>query len=144
VCHWYSHNDVKVEMFFEMFTKKRKAETSWVNKYSTLCYGPNKFRSKNVLNKSHNKLQWVTLCVMIVFCKIFEWLLHLCTPHTIIYKVPQSSSEFQTQIQAQRPGTFSNASQRRTPIDRWVKKRKDIEYPFEHGEVTNYTLDVYQ
>jgi hypothetical protein len=29
-----------------------------------------------------------------------------------------------------------------TPIGRWVKNKKaDIEYPFEHGEVINYTLD---
>lgn len=50
-------------------------------------------------------------------------------PHTyctIICKVPQSSSEFQTQIQP--------------PIGRWVKKA-DIEYPFQHGEVIHYTLD---
>jgi hypothetical protein len=32
--------------------------------------------------------------------------------------------------------------QRRAPIGRWVKiKTSDIEYPFEHGEVINYTLD---
>jgi hypothetical protein len=61
--------------------------------------------------------------------------------HTIICKVLQSSSEFQTQIRQQRPWRFSNASQRRTSIGRWVKKRADIEYPFEHGEVINYTLD---
>jgi hypothetical protein len=56
----------------------------------------------------------------------------LYSTHTIISKVPQSSSEFQTQIQPQR----------RTPIGRWVKNKKDdIEYPFEHGEVITYTLD---
>jgi hypothetical protein len=60
--------------------------------------------------------------------------------HTIICKVPQSSSEFQTQIQAQRPGRFPNASQRKAPIGRWVRKA-DLEYPFEHGDVINYTLD---
>ena len=38
-------------------------------------------------------------------------------------KVPQTSSEFQTQIQPQRPIMFS----------------KDIESPFGHGEVINYT-----
>ena len=58
--------------------------------------------------------------------------------YTIICKVPQSSSEFQTAIQPQRPGRLSNASQRRAPIGRWVKKG-DAEY---HGEVINYTLDV--
>ena len=37
---------------------------------------------------------------------------------------------------------FSNALQRRAPIGRWVKiKKADTEYPFEHGEVINYTLD---
>ena len=38
---------------------------------------------------------------------------------------------------------FSNASQRRAPIGRWVKHthKIDIEYPFEHGAVINYTLD---
>ena len=63
--------------------------------------------------------------------------------HTIIIKVPQSSSEFQTQIQPQRPQMFSNASQRRSPIGRWIwiNKKADIEYPFEHDEVINYTLD---
>jgi hypothetical protein len=34
---------------------------------------------------------------------------------------------------------FSNALQRRAPIGRWVKKT-DIEFPFELGEVINYTL----
>ena len=53
----------------------------------------------------------------------------------IICKVPQLSSEFQTQIQPQRPGRFSNALQRRAPNGRC------IEYSFEHGEVINYTLD---
>jgi hypothetical protein len=62
--------------------------------------------------------------------------------HTIFCKVLQSSREFQTQIQPQRPGRFSNASQRRAPIGRWVNvKTADIEYPFEHGEVINYTFD---
>ena len=51
------------------------------------------------------------------------------------------SSEFQTQIQPQRPVRVSKASQTRTPIGRWVKEKADIEYPFEHGEVINYTLD---
>ena len=36
---------------------------------------------------------------------------------------------------------FSKASQTRTPIGRWVKEKADIEYPFEHGEVINNTLD---
>ena len=90
--------------------------------------------------------------------------------HTIICKIPQLSSAIQTQIQPQSPGRISNALQRRTPIGRWVKKKKkkkkikykfknskfinknfkfkkkntkkaDIEYPFEHGEVLNDTLD---
>ena len=55
---------------------------------------------------------------------------------TIICKVPQSSNTFQAQIQ--RPGRFFNASQRRAPIGR---KKVDIEYTIEQGEVINYTLD---
>jgi hypothetical protein len=39
---------------------------------------------------------------------------------TIICKFPQSSSEFRTQIQPQRPGRFSNASQKRAPIARLI------------------------
>ena len=59
--------------------------------------------------------------------------------HTNICKVPQLSSELQTQIQHHRPGRFSNALQRREPIDRWVKIQKaGIEFLFEHGEVINY------
>jgi hypothetical protein len=40
----------------------------------------------------------------------------------------QSSSEFQAQIQPQRPGRFSNASQR-VPIDSWVKKMQTLNIP---------------
>ena len=71
------------------------------------------------------------------------WIHSVCnTPflyptHTIISKVPQSNSEFRVQIQPQRPGRFSIASQRRARIGRWVKNY----YPFEHGEVINYALD---
>jgi hypothetical protein len=75
---------------------------------------------------------------------IFQSLPHLSLylTYTIICKVPQLSSEFQAQIQPQRPGRFSNALQRRAPIGRCVKiKKEDIGYPFEHGEVINYTLD---
>ena len=63
----------------------------------------------------------------------------LCTPN--ICKVPPSSSEFQTQIQPQRPGRFSNAWQGRAPIGRWVKKSRCENIPFEHGEVINYTSE---
>ena len=60
----------------------------------------------------------------------------------MICKVLQLNNAFQIQIQPQRPGRFSNASQRRAPIGRWVKNKKaDIEYPFEHSKVMNYTLD---
>ena len=41
----------------------------------------NKFRSKNVLNKSHNKLHGLGPCSIIVVNMIFEWLPHICTPH---------------------------------------------------------------
>ena len=64
--------------------------------------------------------------------------------HTDNCKVPQFGSAFQTQIQPQRPGRYSNASQRRASIGRWVKiKIADIEYPFEHGEVITLWM-VYQ
>ena len=73
-----------------------------------------------------------SLCAIIVFTMIFLMTTSSLYPtHTIIYKIPYSSSEFQTQIQPHRPGKFYNASQRRAPID--------IEYPFEHGEVIDYT-----
>ena len=106
----------------------------------------NKFRSKYLLSNSHNKLHQLTLCTIIVFNMIYEQLPHLCTTHiqlSILYnKIPQSSSEFQTKIQPQRPGRFSNSSQRRAPVGGSVKiKKADIEYPFEHGEVFNCTLD---
>jgi hypothetical protein len=49
-----------------------------------------------------------SLSTIIVSNMIFAWLPRLCTPtHTIICKVHQSSSEFQTQFQLQRPGRFS-------------------------------------
>ena len=50
--------------------------------------------------------------------------------------IPSVNREFQKKIQPQRTGRFFNAYQ-------WVKKDKkaDIEYPFEHREVINYTLD---
>jgi hypothetical protein len=93
---------------------------SWVNKYSTLCYGLNKFRGKHLLNKSHNKLHGLTVCN--------EWLPPLCTPH------------IQTQIQPQRPGLFSSASQR-APVGRYVKTNLQTLNPFQHDEDINYTLD---
>ena len=99
----------------------------------------NTFRSKNVLKKSQNKLHGLIVCAIIVFYVIFEWLPHLCTPHIqIIVRSLSRAVNFQ-QIQPQRTGRFSNATQR-SPIGRWVKK-EDIEYPFEHGKVINYTFD---
>jgi hypothetical protein len=48
---------------------------------------------------------------------IFERLPRLCTI------IEQSSSEIEKPIQPQRPGMFSDASQkRRAPIGRWLKK----------------------
>ena len=61
----------------------------------------NKFQSQKLLNKSHNKLHELTLCAIIVFYMILEYLTSV--PHTQL-SVPQSSSELQTQIQPQRPG----------------------------------------
>ena len=65
----------------------------------------------------------------------------ISVPHTYNYLYGQSISEFQTQIQPQ--GRFYNNSQRRAPIGRCVKIqiKADIDYPLEHGEVINYTLD---
>ena len=80
---------------------------------------PNKFRSKNVLNKSHKKLHGLIPCSIIEVNVIVE---SLYPTHTMICKVPQSSSEFQAQIQPQRPGKFFNVSKRRPPIGRWVKE----------------------
>jgi hypothetical protein len=51
-------------------------------------------------------------------------------PHTYnICKVPQSRIEFQVQIQVQRPGSFSKASQRQAVIGGWVT-------------ITNQTLNI--
>ena len=41
-----------------------------------------KFRSKSLLNKSHNKLHGLTLYAIIVFNMNVECQPHLCTPHT--------------------------------------------------------------
>jgi hypothetical protein len=41
---------------------------------------PLKFRSNNLLNKSH-KFNGLTPCSIIVFNMISEWLPHLCNPH---------------------------------------------------------------
>ena len=62
--------------------------------------------------------------------------------HTVICNVPLSSSAFQTLIQPQRPGRFSNASQRRALIGRYKINQinNNIEYPLEHCKV-NYTLN---
>ena len=62
--------------------------------------------------------------------------------HTIVCKVFQLSSHFQTQKQQQRPGRFFNALQRREPFGGSVKiKNGDAEQPFEHGEVIHYNLE---
>jgi hypothetical protein len=58
--------------------------------------------------------------------------------------IPQSSSAFQTPIQPQRPGRFLQClTKKGERIVRWVihLKKEDIEYPFEHAEVINHTLD---
>jgi hypothetical protein len=59
---------------------------------------------KNVLNKSPNKLYGLTVCAIIVYNMTTS---SLYPTHAIICML---SSEFQTQIQPQRPGMFSNAS----------------------------------
>jgi hypothetical protein len=99
----------------------------------------NKFRSKKWLN-SH-KLHGVTMCAITVFNMIFVWLPHLCPPHI---QLPLRSFiravNYQTQIERQRPGRFSNATQR-APIGRWVKIKKQTLNISEGGEVIHYTLD---
>jgi hypothetical protein len=60
----------------------------------------------------------------------------------IFCKVPQSSIEFQAQIQLKRAGSFSIASQTRTVIGRWVTITKsDIVYLAKYGKVNNYGLN---
>ena len=61
---------------------------------------------------------------------------NLCTPHIEFCKVHKSSSEFQTQIQPQRPVRFSMPSKEGNLLvddDDDDNKKTDIEYPFEHG-----------
>jgi hypothetical protein len=55
-----------------------------------------------------------------VFNMIFEWLPHLCTPHTQLSVKSLSRAVNFKQIQPKRSGRFSNASQR-APIGRWVQ-----------------------
>ena len=95
----------------------------------------NKFRSINVLNKSHNKLHGLILC-SIIEVNFFEWLPHRCTPHI--------------QLSVRSPSTISTThtreififSQRRALTGRSVKiKKTDAEYSFQRGEFINYTLD---
>ena len=66
-------------------------------------------------------LVYVTACI----CNGLHWDFVILYPtHIIFCKVPQSSSEYQTQIKPQRPGRFSNTSQRRAPIGRLVQIKK--------------------
>jgi hypothetical protein len=72
-----------------------------------------------------------SLCAIIVLIIVFNMTTSSLYPTPTI-KAPQSSRSLQTQIQ----------SQRRAPIGRWERTNiEDTEYPFEHGEVINYTLD---
>ena len=99
-----------------------------------------RFRSKNVLNKSHNKLHGLIPCSIIAVNMILEWLPCLCTP-----QIQLSVKSLNQIVNFKDKGRFFNASQRRSPIGRWVKNKKaDVEYPFEHSKVINYTLVVYQ
>jgi hypothetical protein len=53
--------------------------------------------------------------------------------------VPQSSSEFQTDSTTKTREVFQWFTNKGTY--REIFKKADIEYPFEHGAVINYTLD---
>jgi hypothetical protein len=68
----------------------------------------NKFRSKISLTSPILTCMDSTLCAIIVFNMLFECLntSFLYPTHSIICKVPQLSSEFQKQIQPQRPVGF--------------------------------------
>ena len=99
----------------------------------------NKFRGKNVLNKSRNKLHGLTLCAIIVFNMIYEWLPHLCTRHIQL----SVRSLSRTQIQPKTREVFQCLAKKGTYwwMGKHVKKKAEMEYPFEHGDVINYTLD---
>ena len=58
-------------MFLEMF-RNEKVKCRESVSIQPLCYGKPKFRSKKLLNKSHNKLHGLTLCAIIVFNMLFE------------------------------------------------------------------------
>ena len=83
------------------------------------------FRRKNVLNKSH-KLDGLTVCNSVP---------HLCTPHIqIIARSLSRAVNLEHRFNHKDQGRFS------------VPRKEghllvDIEYPIEHGEVINYTLD---
>ena len=61
---------------------------------------------------------------------IFEGLPHLCTPHIqLIVRSLSQAGNFKHRFNHKDQGGFL------------LVEKKDIEHPFEHGEVINYTLD---
>jgi hypothetical protein len=48
---------------------------------------------KNVLNKSHKKMHGFTLCTIIMLNFLFIYNYLISVPHTIICKVPQSTTK---------------------------------------------------
>jgi hypothetical protein len=83
----------------------------------------NKFRSKTVLNKSHNKLHGLILCSIIMVNMIFGWLPHLCAPHIqLSVRSFNRVVNFKHRFNHKDQGGFS-MPQRRALIGRHVKKQ---------------------
>jgi hypothetical protein len=88
----------------------------------------NKFRSKHVFSKSHNKLHGLTLCAIIVIDMMFEWLPHLCTPHIqlSVRSFSWAMNFKQRFIYIQRHWRYSNALQKRPTTGRGVKQKRTL------------------
>jgi hypothetical protein len=56
-------------------------------------------------------------------------------------KVPQSSIEFQAQIQQQKPGGFSKESRRRAVIGRWATLTNQKRHISKHCQFNNDAVD---
>ena len=85
-------------------------------------------------------MQGLTLCPIIVFNMIFEWLPNLCTPHIqLSVRSLSRAVNFKHRFNHKDQGGLS-ITRKDGYIGRWVRKA-DIEYPFEDGEVINYTLN---
>ena len=95
--------------------------------HSGIVYKGIKNEKLVMLSLNNHKLHG--LCAIIVFNMIFEW-----RPHTqLTVRSLSRAVNFKHR--------FTNGSQRRAPIGRCFFLKADLEYPFEHCEVINYTLD---